>query len=85
MEITLKPKHEKMIKKMVQQGQYDSSREIVEAAVERFLDEDYTERLKKLRGMIASGMKQAEKGQLVTGESVMAKLRKKQREYEKRR
>lgn len=72
MTVNLKPKIEKMVHKRVKSGQYRSAEELVNAAVEQFISDEFQPG--ELEKMLAVGEKQARRGQLIAGNEVFRRL-----------
>ena len=74
MQITLDAVAERIIREKVDGGNYHTADEAVNAAV-KLLDEAHRRKLDGLRREIAIGVEQADRGELIDGEEVFARLR----------
>lgn len=78
MNVSLTPELDEFVRKKVESGMYLSASEVIREAL-RLLDEQDKVRqvkLTELRGEIAQGIEQAERGELNEGKEVFKKLRK---------
>ncbi len=79
MRITVPPEVENLINEKLRSGRYASAEEVVQEALHLLDDHDCLRELKlqRLRGQIAVGMEQANRGELVDGEEVFEEIRRK--------
>lgn len=72
------PKHlQAFLEERIGSGEYDSPQQIVIEGLELFMqrDAELAAEKERLRGMIAKGAAQANRGELLDGEEVFARLR----------
>ena len=86
MNVSLSPTLERMVEEKVKTGFYNSSSEVIRAALRLLEEQDRLRRLKleNLRQEIALGIEQADRGDLLEGEEVFRKLHMKQRKQHRR-
>lgn len=86
MNVSLTPELEAFVTKKVESGLYGSQSEVVREGLRLLMEQDrMTEaRLEELRSEIAKGLEQARRGDLIPGEKVFARLRRKSRERRER-
>lgn len=86
MNVSLTPELEAFVAKKVESGLYGSQSEVVREGLRLLMERDrMTEaRLDELRSEIAKGLEQARRGELIPGEEVFARLRRKSREGRER-
>lgn len=79
MDISLTPYFEKVVKQKLDSGLYNSVSEVIHEALQLLDERDYlqTRRLEALRNDIAAGIEQADKGDLIDGQTVFEELRQK--------
>lgn len=79
MNISLSPALEKLVHRKVKTGFYNSSSEVVRAALRLLEEQDWLRQLKleDLRKEITIGIEQADRGDLIEGEDVFKKVRNK--------
>ena len=82
MNISLTPALEKLVQEKVSSGLYNSASEVIREALRLFEEQDRLRRMKleDLRGEIAVGIEQADRGELVEGKAVLQKLRSRNKE-----
>ena len=79
MDVSLTPELEKLVNSQVESGKYDSASEVINEAL-RLLQEREKSRevkLEALRREIARGTDQADRGELIPGDQVFDRLKKK--------
>jgi antitoxin ParD1/3/4 len=82
MNVRLTPELESYVAEKVESGFYSSQSEVIREGLRLLRERDrLTEaRLADLRGEVATGMEQARRGELVPGDEVFARLRRRSRE-----
>lgn len=77
MNISLTPALEELVQRKVASGLYTSASEVIREALRLFEDENrlYQAKLENLRKDIAIGIKQAARGELVSGKEAFNKMR----------
>jgi antitoxin ParD1/3/4 len=75
MNIELKPEHEQFVQTQLSKGRYVTADELISAAFTLLSEQE--QRLEALRQQIATGTEQIQKGKVVDGETVFAKLQEK--------
>lgn len=85
MNISLTPELESFVTDKVGSGLYGSQSEVVREGLRLLMERDrmIEARLKELRAEISDGVEQARRGELVPGEEVRARIRRKSRERRK--
>ena len=78
MNISLTPELEELVQKKVESGRYSSASEVVRAALRLLEQEDELRetRLAAMRSQVREGIEQAERGELLDGEEVVARVKK---------
>lgn len=78
MNVSLTPALEKLVQRKVASGLYTSASEVIREALRLFEDENriYQAKLENLRKDVAIGIKQADRGDLVSGKEAFNKIRK---------
>ncbi len=76
MNISLTPALEKLVQRKVASGLYTSASEVIREALRLFEDEKrlYQAKLENLRKDIAIGIKQADRGELISGKEAFNKV-----------
>ena len=82
MNVSLTPELESFVTAKVGSGLYGSQSEVVREGLRLLMERDrmMEARLKDLRAEIAEGVDQARRGELIPGEEVRARIRRKSRE-----
>lgn len=79
MNVSLTPTLEKLVNKKVKTGLYSSASEVIREALRLLEEQDYRRQL-DLKREIAIGLKDADQGNLIDGETVFKKLRNRHRQ-----
>lgn len=76
MNVSLTPALEKLVQRKVASGLYTSASEVIREALRLFEDEKrlYQAKLESLRKDIATGIKQANRGELISGKEAFNKI-----------
>lgn len=84
MNVSLTPELERMVQEKVSSGMYNSASEVIREALRLFQDRDELRqlRLEELRKEIAIGIQRADRGEVIDGEEVFARLRERDRQSE---
>lgn len=91
MNVNLTPELEELVQRKVQSGLYNNQSEVVREALRLLADQDRLREahMKKLRGTLAKGLAQADRGELLDGPTAVAEvqrsLRKRRKSAKKRR
>ena len=82
MNVSLTPELERLVHEKVESGLYNSASEVVREALRLLRERDELQRmrLEELRREIQIGIDQADRGELLDGETVMADLRRRHEE-----
>ena len=84
MNVNLTPELEKLVREKVSSGLYNSQSEVVREALRLLVEQDrLREALVTLRAALATGLKQADRGELLDGPEVVAEMRASLRERSK--
>lgn len=77
MNVNLTPELEELVHRKVQSGLYNNQSEVVREALRLLADQDRLREahLAKLRGALAEGLTQADRGDLLEGPAIVAELR----------
>ena len=77
MNVELTPDLEALVQRKVESGHYDNPSAVVEAALRLLLERDrlLDAQRQRLRGALAEGLAQADRGELLDGPEVVAELR----------
>ena len=77
MNVNLTPELGRLVQEKVRSGLYSNQSEVVREALRLFVDQDRLREahLEELRGAIAEGLEQADRGELLDGPEVLADLR----------
>ena len=73
MNISLSPKLKQFVDRKVKAGAYASAEDVVRAAVERFMQEDFAPG--ELAALVAVGEAELQRGDVIDGEEVFAEMR----------
>ena len=73
MNISFSPKLKKFVDKKVKEGDYAFPEDVVRAAVERFIEEDFAPG--ELAALIAVGEAELQRGDVIDGEDVFKEMR----------
>ncbi len=78
MNVNLTPELEELIQQKVQSGLYNNQSEVVREALRLLADQDRLRdsHLERLRGALAKGLAQADRGQLIDGPRAVGEIRK---------
>lgn len=87
MNVSLTPALEKLVEKRVKSGLYHSASEVIREALRLLEDQERARHLKleNLRREISIGVEQADRGELMDGQEVIRKLRKRHTEQAQRK
>lgn len=82
MNVSLTPELESFVTKKVRSGLYGSQSEVVREGLRLLMDRDRVmeARLQDLRGDVAEGLEQARRGEVIPGEEVRERIRRKSQE-----
>ncbi len=85
MNVSLTPELATFVTRKVDTGLYGSQSEVVREGLRLLMERDrmVEARLDELRGEIAKGLEQAQRGELIPGAEVFSRLRRKSRERSK--
>ena len=77
MNMELTPELERFVRRLVESGRFPTASAVVCAALERLREEERAgaEPPERLRAALARGLEQADRGELLDGEQVLADLR----------
>ncbi len=77
MNVNLTPELEELIQRKVQSGLYNNQSEVVREALRLLADQDRLREvhLTRLRGALAEGLSQADRGEILEGPAVVAEIR----------
>jgi len=77
MNVNLTPELEKLVREKVASGLYNNQSEVVRESLRLLADQDRLREahLEKLRTALATGLSQADRGELVDGPDVVAEMR----------
>lgn len=73
MTVNLKPETERMIQELLKEGKYGSAEELVNAALQQFMYDDFEPG--ELDKLLAVGEQQIREGKVVDGDEVFRRLR----------
>jgi len=85
MNVSLTPELESFVTTKVESGLYGSQSEVVREGLRLLMERDRVleARLRELRAEIAGGLEQARRGELISGEEVRERIRRKSRDRRK--
>ena len=85
MNVNLTPELEKLVQRKVASGHYNNQSEVVREALRLLAEQDRLREahLTQLRGALAKGLAQADRGELVDGRKVVADVRRSLRRRKK--
>ena len=85
MNVNLTRELEELVQRKVQSGLYNNQSEVVREALRLLAEQDRVREahLEKLRGALAVGLAQADRGELLDGPGVVAEVRKSLRQHRK--
>ncbi len=77
MNVNLTPELEKLVREKVNSGLYNNQSEVVRESLRLLADQDRLREahLEKLRAALATGLEQADRGELLDGPEVVAEMR----------
>jgi antitoxin ParD1/3/4 len=85
MTITLSSKIERLIKRKVKAGEYESPEAMVQAGIVRLLQDEHEFAPGELRELVQVGLDEMERGEMLDGEKVFADLRRMSRRFRAKR
>lgn len=77
MNVNLTPELERLVQEKVRSGLYNNQSEVVRAALRVFIEQERLREahLERLRGALAEGLEQADRGELLDGPATVRRVR----------